>query len=445
MGAALKRSLRAPGGRANDRAVSLGRKRDNQFATRICWLFIIVAVGRIAEIIPALASIPLAKIIGVLWLFSVLSQKPEAAEPRILRLPIVRTSLALLVLADISLLYSVWPGPSLQFVYTSGLVLPVAMVLMLSTLRSWPTIRGTLGSFVFSGATFAALVLWQSKGGRETAGNQDPNDLAYLLVTVLPIAIAFTVSSRGLRRVVHACIVVALTETVLLTQSRGGFLALSAVVLTLTLFPLTVRLSDVGRSRAVRTIVGRVAILTLVAAITWFALPNDARVRLATVINISADYNVDQHEGKGRAIVWKRNLIALASRPIGFGVQASPMVDLQAGGVFMGMHNSVVQVAVELGVVGLVLYLRVYWLAAQILRRQLSAPHSSENVQERLIFCRALVVSLIGNFVAGFFLTQAYSNTFWLLVAAIAAISRTFDPAFARPAPSSGAARHVAP
>jgi hypothetical protein len=52
-----------------------------------------------------------------------------------------------------------------------------------------------------------------------------------------------------------------------------------------------------------------------------------------------------------------------------------------------------------------------------------------ETDDQKRIFAANLRISLLGNFTAGFFLSQAYSNLIWILFALIAAMALAQTPA----------------
>jgi hypothetical protein len=81
-----------------------------------------------------------------------------------------------------------------------------------------------------AGTILMATALRGYAGGRAVVDSMyDTNDLAYVLVTVFPIAVAFTIVSKSTRRrLTWAAIVLGMVITILLTSSRGGFLGLLA-------------------------------------------------------------------------------------------------------------------------------------------------------------------------------------------------------------------------
>jgi O-antigen ligase len=276
--------------------------------------------------------------------------------------------------------------------------------------------------------TIAAVVLALSAlvgfhGGRAASSvTYDTNDLAYLLVSVMPLALAFVLNAKTrLNRIVNIGVLGVVVVALLLTssRSRGGFLGLLAVLAVLVLLPIRrPQPGPQGGKRKQRLIPALLGI-AFVAVVVWPNLPLETRTRLATVLSLKSDYNMDTENQHSRSSIWQRNFLAALERPIGYGVDSFAMVDVSTGGRFMAPHNAYLQVLVELGFLGLFLFLRVYVLAWRMLRtarqRLLSASPSDRN-DEALILARMLQVGLVGNAVAGFFLSMAYSNVLWTLL-----------------------------
>ncbi len=240
----------------------------------------------------------------------------------------------------------------------------------------------------------------------------DTNDLAYVLVTVFPLAIAFFFNARSkLGRLSFGLSGCMILGALLLTQSRGAFLGLLFVILLGCLVQFRVPKKDT-RKKKFLSLVG-VAVL---GAIVWTQLPHDARERFATVLDLGHDYNLDPTNDKSRGQIWTRGFQATLDRPFGYGPWSFSMVDYRYGGRMMAPHNSYMEALVELGVVGLFLFLRMYFLAfkgLQDVRRVLIVPTITERQREQAVFARAIQLSLAGNAVAGFFLSMTYATVLW--------------------------------
>ena len=109
---------------------------------------------------------------------------------------------------------------------------------------------------------------------------------------------------------------------------------------------------------------------------------------------------------------------------IGYGLGTFPMVDGTRGGQWRTAHNSLLQLSVELGILALFFYLRAYLKTWGSLKKidSLPPPAAADGIIDPRMLARALRWSLVGNFCAGFFLSQAYSNTLWTLIAASSAL-----------------------
>ena len=89
---------------------------------------------------------------------------------------------------------------------------------------------------------------------------------------------------------------------------------------------------------------GVVAILLVIVVLT----PESSWHRLMTVFELEDDYNMSGRGG--RIAIWSRGIEAFLSRPWGYGAGVFQSVDMRAGGQYLTAHNSLIQVAVELGI-----------------------------------------------------------------------------------------------
>lgn len=393
------------------------------FALWAFWAYIIVAVARLGEIVPGLGRVPLAKIAIAACVFGIMANRRTMSNAPLLSMPIPRTGFALLLLAGVSVLFSAWISATVSYFFTSALIVAVGFFLTLKLCNRRDTLIATLFVLVLTALTqgFAAFI---SGSGRISAGESyDTNDLAYLLVTVLPLAIAFMMRSATVRkRLVWIGVCGFLLLIIMLTQSRGGFLGLVGVAGFLVFRPLAIASPERVRKRSLG-LAGRLAVIALAGVVVWVALPSAAKNRLLTVFSLGSDYNTDATLETGRMQIWKRNVHATIKRPIGFGLNTFGVVDMRTGGKFKAAHNSLIQVLVELGFLGLFLLLRAYWLAWRTLGQ------ARRDDPDAVIFCHALRASLIGNFISGFFLSQAYSSLLWTLFAVIALCGLQFTDA----------------
>jgi len=379
------------------------------------WAFILIAVGRLGELVPGLASLPIGKIALGVTLVVLFKDWKRLPGKTLATKSLARTAIWLAVLTVLLTPISIWKGASREFLLEQLPTLLATVTLAYMMCRSWRALRGTLLVLVLSGLMLARAALSGYSGGRaETDTMYDTNDLAYVLVTVLPLVIAFFINSRTtLKRLVYGSIGAALLGALLLTQSRGGFLGLLLVVL----LGCFVRIRVPSEKKPNRKFLSMIGVLVL-GTVVWTQLPNDARERFATVLDLGHDYNLDPTNDKSRGQIWSRGTRATLARPYGYGPWAFGMVDYRYGGRMMAPHNSYVEAMVELGVVGFALFIRMYvlaWRGLERTRRKLiDGKLVSDEQREQAVFARTLQLSLAGNAVAGFFLSMTYATVLWV-------------------------------
>jgi len=171
-----------------------------------------------------------------------------------------------------------------------------------------------------------------------------------------------------------------------------------------------------------------VGVIAALGAVLFRYLPADTQERLLTLIHPEQDYNASTTVNASRRVIWMRDLRLAFERPIGYGMDSSMAVDGWYGhGQFRAAHNSLIQAFLELGVLGLYLYLATYYVAWRELGRISAArPRDGPAGEDAkaALYARALRVALLGNFVAGFFLTQAYAASLWMIIAICCAFIR---------------------
>jgi O-antigen ligase len=210
---------------------------------------------------------------------------------------------------------------------------------------------------------------------------------------------------------------------------------LLALVLALVWSPIR-RPSEAGqRGSSGRGKLQRAVIALALCACAWTLLPQGARERLGSVTNLSSDYNTDLSYRGGRGNIWRRDVLAALQRPIGYGADTAGAVDGFFGGQYRAPHNSLLQVFVELGALGALLWIRLFLLGWRCLTPLPSQEPPAtgppvEEWREQMVLAHAMRLSLLTLFVAGFFLTQAYSLVlmeFLAVCAAATAVFGTYD------------------
>lgn len=310
------------------------------------------------------------------------------------------------------------------------ITLLLSMILLVKTVTAVADLERVFVALVISALALALGTLMEYQGGRADIDaasiSYDPNDLAYVMVTILPICAALYVFSSGIKRLLLAAGMFVMGFTILLTGSRGGTLALLLIAMLAALRPLSLDRNGRLLEGRISTIISRTTILLVGLGMAWFAAPVDVKERLMTLADLGSDYNMDLNDNASRLLLWKRSSMAVFSRPIGFGLATFETVDGMLGGLYKTAHNTLVQGFVELGFLGLFFLLGAYYLSWRDLRvverLSLKAIEPPSALVSRLaLYSRALRISLAGNLAAGFFLSQAYGALLWMLIATCAA------------------------
>lgn len=209
------------------------------------------------------------------------------------------------------------------------------------------------------------------------------------------------------------------TFTVIGTYSRGGFLSLSAAVLTFIALQ--------KQRAAAFTGVGVVVLLFLLVV----PLPQAYVDRLQTIATYE---EIGEDSAMSRPHFWKVALRMAEANPFGVGLRqyekAFDQYDFLDGryGRARSVHSSHYQVLAELGYPGAAVWgsmLLYSVLLAWRLRARSSSPDMPDEHRALLFTCaNGLMVSMTGFLVGGSFLTLALNDLTWLTFAMLAALDR---------------------
>jgi len=252
----------------------------------------------------------------------------------------------------------------------------------------------------------------------------DGNDLATLIASAMPLGLYVVLTQR--RLVVRGLALVGLVVLAvgeIRSGSRGGFLACLAVVafvlLRLTTVPARARLA------------GLVVVLVVVGATST----DKYWTQMQSIAHPNEDYNTTSDAGRMKT--WERGLVYMVSHPV-LGVGAgnfpvaegtiSPLARLQERGIGVrwgAAHNSFLQVGAELGIPGLLLFIGLLATAfislRRVARRALTASPPAGDVSR---LAQSLMAALVGWVVGAFFLSLAYTDMLYTLVALVVALAK---------------------
>ena len=382
-------------------------------------LFALLSVGRVAEPFPFLWPLRLILVTGSLAAIAWILAPGPFSDKIPLKIRQMRYVIFLMILAVASIPLSVWPGASFKGVSEGLWKLVLFFVLVCYWCRSLHDARRLIWMCCLG---LSCLVLASRITGQTDAtssqerfsGNStiyDPNDLALILAMVIPLLVFLLATARPITKLVIAGMGAICLYGLILTQSRGGFLALAAVI-GLLLFRTKLRPS------LKFTIAGAVFLIFITVAGTAFW------DRMSTIWNPRTEY--DETAGN-RTENWKTALTLMATRPWGSGYGVCDIAIGEASGRKAGRwntaHNSFLQIGVELGVAGLIIFLSMLARTFRDLRRVQFLYMGSQDSPEQYL-ASMLEVSLYGFVVGGFFLSQAYSPLLYLIIGLSVVLSR---------------------
>lgn len=399
-------------------------------------LYAWVCVGRPQEIVPALIVLRLGLLTGGLALLAWLRAPGWLSDKVPVEVPIVRDVLILVGVAMITVPISVWPAHSLLFLFNVFLKTVLLFLLVIYWCRSVQDVRRLLWVYCIASVAVVIPGVLSGHAGQDRysveALSYDPNDIALLQVMALPLIVyLYSTSGRRLRLVLAGMALLCLYGVVL-TQSRGGFLALVVAG------GLLLSRSSMSRSAKLSIVALGIVVFGVLAGTAW-------KERIRTIWDPQTEY--DQTAG-GRTEVWKSSLVLLATHPWGVGIDNFVTAEgLSHGGTgkWSASHNSFLEIAVELGVVGLVIFLRLLRGAMRTLRDIKMSIHpraptpflrtvasrrttkGSQALDERghlFQLAEAVEITLWGFIVGGFFLSQAYSAMLYIILALSLVLAR---------------------
>jgi putative inorganic carbon (HCO3(-)) transporter len=228
----------------------------------------------------------------------------------------------------------------------------------------------------------------------------DPNVFSASAVTVLPIMVAFALGQNGWKRTFSVGCLLLTLSAILMAASRGGFIAL--IVL------LILQLRD-ARHR------GKFIVVALVILALFLVSPVSPIDRL-----LHPTYS-DTESSDARLQLWSIAFRIIADHPIvGVGLwQFAPyLIKYLPPGVDLGFHvphNTYLEVAVELGIVGLALFLAMFFFTFLNLYRIRKA---AKRLGDAFMYSLSTAIGngLVGFMIAAFFLSAMHVKIFWFSI-----------------------------
>ena len=280
------------------------------------------------------------------------------------------------------------------------LSLAVAFVLSIAAINDYRT-----GNFATQGIRIKGLI-----GG--IFGN--PNDLAIHLVTMYPLAIAFALGVRRLYIKVICGISAALfIAAIVATDSRGAFLALVGAGIFLTW--------KIGRGRRLGSM-----IVAGIVTLAFFAMSPASYVdRILSIFGMGSD-PIGAASGEARKNLLKHSFYTAIRSPFGVGMGNYHIVAAHEA----VSHNSYSQVASELGLIALVVYILFLFTPFKKLRQVEREALGNAAAKRFYYLSIGLQASIVAYIIGSFFGSIAYQWYVYYLVAYGVILHRLYAATF---------------
>jgi O-antigen ligase len=379
------------------------------------FLFTFLVYFRPYELLPSLSWLSRGALVVAVLTLAIFIPTQLALENRITAiLSEVKLALALLLCGLASIPLALERSLAFQG-WVEFFKVVVMFVVMVNVVRTEKRLRALLGLVLAASCLLSLAALTDylqgnlALEGRRIAGLigglfSNPNDLALHLVTMFPISLALFLSSRGpLKKSLFLATLLLLVLGLVATFSRGGFLGFGCVV-AFVVWKL---------ARRNRAIFGVFA-LTLLLAVVALA-PGAYRNRLATTNDDSAVARTDD---------LKRSIFVAVAHPL-FGVGMGNYVLYSNNN--KATHNAYTQVASEMGLAALLIYLGFLLSPQKHLRRVEQVTRTNLRRPPAYYLAVGLQASLVGYMVVSFFASVAYLWYAYYLVAYAVCLRRIYS------------------
>jgi O-antigen ligase len=380
---------------------------DGRLAFNALVVFTIILVGAPQEYVPVLGPLRIALMSALVALVAHLGGGGLRLHRRI---PLeVLLALSLLLLAVITTPLAIWPGGSMAELtdrFLKSVVIFWLLGRVVSTVGRLERIAWTLA---IVNIPIALTALWHFAAGDFASGRivgyqsgvaGNPNDLALTLALAIPLTAALALSTaRPVLRAFAWAMLAMSAAAIVATFSRGGLLTLVTEMALLT--------GVLIRHRAGHVVGGLVA----AGLVGMLLLPSGYGDRVLTIFDINADPTASAQDR------WRDTVAAthyMLNHPIiGAGLGGDILALNQVRGAkWLNVHNAFLNYGVDLGALGLVLFVALV-IAAYVSASRAERRARAHQQQRLALLAAGVRISLAGFMVAAFFYPIAYHFTFY--------------------------------
>ncbi len=358
---------------------------------------------------PRLAVVPFEKIIGgiaiITFIASALKQRGA-----IRFAPEVKLLILFFGLLCLSIPFAYWRGGSFNAVfgdYAKAIIIAIVAMVVTNSLARLRTLLFVQAGAAATMAT-VAIVLRQMYADRLQIGSSiygNPNDLALAIALNLPICLVFSLMTRNLlKKIIWGIGVFAMLYALLLTYSRGGFLA-ATLGIALWVWEFGVR----------RRRFSLVFLSLLCSLVLLMAVPTRYGTRLESIFAPKAD-PTDHGSSLARRQLLIEGLAIAGKHPL-FGIGIG---NFEIFSSWHGTHNTYTQIASEAGLPAFILFVLILRRSFLNLRIRHKLSGSSADRQLRLL-ASGLKASL-GAYILGACFTDTASFSYVYLLLSYTAV-----------------------
>ena len=386
-------------------------------------------VARVQEVVPVLDVPRLPLILGLICLVATVPSLVNGGFQALWHRSVTfRAQVGLLGLALLTMPIGIWPIGSWFYFKEKYIIQWIVFVVGAYLFRDRRALRLVVAIFAIAVSIAAYEAVFGGAGVQKdvervyVAASLDPNDFGAILVVTIPLVLWLVGGASGLGKLLWTAAAFLMVGAIAPTASRGALLGIMSVALVLIL---------VGTTGFRRIFMGGAV---AIGALTFSLVVSDEQ--MARFGNVGGEDDYNTNDGEGRIAIWKRGIVWTIKRPTGYGLNNFPVYFGWLNGPDRAAHNSLVQIAVELGVAGLGLFLMAFFHGIRDTQRYFSrlggrGPPVADARRE-ISLARLVLASLVGAFVTGFFLSNAYAGITMLVLAIAAGLQ------FGRLEPGSG-------
>lgn len=391
----------------------------------ILWTFVLV--GRPQDLVPEIGSIRPVVIVALVTLAFIILGSAKKRIGTLLESKEAKKYILFFLVMMAGIPFAYHRSVAFEQVmssYTINILFFFSFILLVDSFEKLKKVVLTITVSTLIYGVFTLIKGTFTSGRLSTYGTMfDPNDIAYVLVSLFPLSLFYLAHKEGILKKIIAIVTMAsAVGVILLTGSRGGFISLASVAL----FLLFTNMGSIKKFH-------KVLFLAAMVVVAVYFSDKINLERYSTMTSIGEDYNVTDEFG--RLQIWKRAATLILSNPFtGVGANCFPMAigylreEMDLIPKWQVAHNSYIQVATETGLIGFFLFaslilggLRTF---SKLRRLDIKSPDASRFRTLSSLF----MVGFAGHLIAAFFITQGYSIFFTLFFASSATLRRLANP-----------------